>query len=49
MCCDPIAMRDETWGSIVWWVATIVKWVVLISLGLFVLLVALVMLGLIGP
>ena len=30
-------MTDKTWGAIAWWVATILKWVVLVFLGLLVL------------
>jgi hypothetical protein len=33
-------MKDETWGDVAWWVATILKWLLLTALVLLALLLA---------
>ena len=31
-------VKDETWGQIAWWVATILQWAVFVAIGLGILL-----------
>jgi hypothetical protein len=32
-------MKDETWGALAWWLATLLKWVVLAFLVLLILFI----------